>query len=92
MRTRRRLSGADRRNEEYVKRAGFVLMAALAVHDKKAENKIFLEFLDVIKEHCTDERNFVKKAVNWALRQKGKRSQDLNKRSCYRRIATEPTQ
>lgn len=54
---------SSRRNEEYVKRAGFVLMAALAVHDKKAENKIFLEFLDVIKEHCTDERNFVKKAV-----------------------------
>lgn len=72
---------SSRRNEEYVKRAGFVLMAALAVHDKKAENKIFLEFLDVIKEHCTDERNFVKKAVNWALRQKGKRSQDLNKQA-----------
>jgi 3-methyladenine DNA glycosylase AlkD len=67
------------RNEVYVKRAGFVLMATLAVHDKQAENKIFLNFLHMIKKHCTDERNFVKKAVNWALRQIGKRSLELNK-------------
>jgi 3-methyladenine DNA glycosylase AlkD len=46
------------RNEVYVKRAGFVLMATLAVHDKQAGNKIFLDFLHMIKEHCTDERNF----------------------------------
>lgn len=67
------------RNEEYVKRAGFALMATLAVHDKKADNKTFLKFLLLIKEQSTDERNFVKKAVNWALRQIGKRSLDLNK-------------
>jgi len=67
------------RDEEFVKRAGFVLMATLAVHDKKAKNNAFLQFLPIIKEQSTDERNFVKKAVNWALRQIGKRNLDLNK-------------
>jgi 3-methyladenine DNA glycosylase AlkD len=67
------------RDEEFVKRAGFALMATLAVHDKKAENSAFLQFLPIIREHSTDERNFVKKAVNWALRQIGKRNLDLNK-------------
>jgi 3-methyladenine DNA glycosylase AlkD len=62
------------RNEEFVKRAGFVMMAVLAVHDKKAEDKIFIEFLDIIERESKDERNFVKKAVNWALRQIGKRN------------------
>jgi 3-methyladenine DNA glycosylase AlkD len=64
--------------EEYVKRAGFVLMAALAVHDKKAPNERFEAFLSLIESHATDERNFVKKAVNWALRQIGKRNRYLN--------------
>ncbi len=67
------------RPEEYVKRAGFVLMAELAVHDKTASNKTFLEFLPVIVREASDERNFVKKAVNWALRQIGKRNAVLNK-------------
>jgi 3-methyladenine DNA glycosylase AlkD len=66
------------RQEEYVKRAGFVLMAALAVHDKKAPNERFEAFLSLIESHATDERNFVKKAVNWALRQIGKRNLHLN--------------
>lgn len=66
------------RNEEFVKRAGFVLMAALAVHDKKACDEIFLTFFSTIKSGATDERNFVKKAVNWALRQIGKRNASLN--------------
>jgi 3-methyladenine DNA glycosylase AlkD len=66
------------RREEFVKRAGFVLMAALAVHDKAAADKEFLKFLPIIKKHSTDERNFVRKAVNWALRQIGKRSLSLN--------------
>ena len=66
------------RQEEYVKRAGFVLMAALAVHDKKAPNARFEAFLSLIESHATDERNFVKKAVNWALRQIGKRNLHLN--------------
>ena len=65
------------RPEEFVKRAGFVLMAAMAVHDKKAENALFLEFLPVIQREATDGRNFVKKAINWALRQIGKRNLEL---------------
>lgn len=67
------------REEEFVKRAGFVLMAALAVHDKKAGDEKFLEFLPVIKKEAFDDRNFVKKAINWALRQIGKRNMNLNR-------------
>lgn len=66
------------REEEFVRRAGFVLMAALSVHDKKASDEAFLRFLPLIKEYATDQRNFVKKAVNWALRQIGKRNLKLN--------------
>jgi 3-methyladenine DNA glycosylase AlkD len=66
------------RKEEYVKRAGFVLMAELAVHDKKASDEKFLEFLPLIKKESNDERNFVRKAVNWSLRQIGKRNLKLN--------------
>ena len=66
------------RNEEFVKRAGFVLMAALAVHDKKAPDARFKQFLPLIEREAGDERNFVKKAVNWALRQIGKRNRALN--------------
>ena len=66
------------RKEEFVKRAGFVLMATLAVHDKKAADEEFLKFLLVIKDGSVDDRNFVKKAVNWALRQIGKRNHNLN--------------
>jgi 3-methyladenine DNA glycosylase AlkD len=68
-----------RRDEEFVRRAGFVLMAALAVHDKSANDSAFLKFLPIIKRYATDERNFVKKAVNWALRQIGKRNRALNR-------------
>jgi len=69
----------SKRREEFVKRAGFVLMATLAVHDKEADNQKFMRFLPIIKREATDERNFVKKAVNWALRQIGKRNSALNK-------------
>lgn len=69
----------SKRREEFVKRAGFALMAALAVHDRRAGDMEFLRFLPVIKLGATDERNFVKKAVNWALRQVGKRNRKLNK-------------
>jgi len=65
------------RRAEYVKRAGFVLMAALAVHDKKAPDELFLSFLPLIEREAGDERNFVRKAVNWALRQIGKRNARL---------------
>lgn len=65
------------REEEFVKRAGFVLMAALSVHDKKADDLVFIQFMPVIEREAHDERNFVKKAVNWALRQIGKRNKIL---------------
>mgnify|MGYP001595768181 CR=1 FL=1 len=67
------------RGEEFVKRAGFVLMAALAVHDKETGDREFLKFLPIIKREARDERNFVKKALNWALRQIGKRNLPLNR-------------
>lgn len=66
------------REEEFVKRAGFALMAALSVHDKKASDEDFVKLLPLIKKHATDDRNYVKKAVNWALRQIGKRNPNLN--------------
>lgn len=71
----------SQRREEFVRRAGFTLMAALAVHDKNARDEDFIAFLPLIKNASTDERNFVKKAVNWALRQIGKRNARLNKRA-----------
>lgn len=66
------------RKEEFVKRAGFAMMAVLAWHDKEARDESFLKFLPIIVKGATDERNFVKKAVNWALRQIGKRNRVLN--------------
>jgi len=66
------------RGEEFVKRAGFVLMAMLAVHDKEAPDSMFEAWLPVIEREAGDPRNFVRKAVNWALRQIGKRNQPLN--------------
>jgi len=71
----------SRRPQEFVKRASFSLMAALAVHDKAASDTAFVKFLPIIKRESIDERNFVKKAVNWALRQIGKRNGDLNRRA-----------
>jgi 3-methyladenine DNA glycosylase AlkD len=68
-----------RREEEYVKRGGYSIMAALAVHDKIAADTKFLRFLPAIRRGSTDERNFVRKAVNWALRQIGKRNRALNR-------------
>jgi len=68
-----------KREEEFVKRAGFVLMAELAVHDKKTKDQIFLDFFPLIIGGSSDNRNFVKKAVNWSLRQIGKRNLKLNK-------------
>ncbi len=65
------------REEEFVKRAGFALMAVLAVHNKKADDNYFLEFFPCIVKGAADERNYVKKAVNWALRQIGKRNESL---------------
>ena len=67
-----------KRDEEFVKRAGFVLMACLSVHDKNMNDGEFEKFFPIIMREAKDERNFVKKAVNWALRQIGKRNKRLN--------------
>lgn len=66
------------REEEYVKRAAFALMAALSVHDKKAPDDAFERFLPIIREQASDNRNYVRKAVSWALRSIGKRNILLN--------------
>jgi 3-methyladenine DNA glycosylase AlkD len=66
------------REEEFVKRTAFSLTACLAWHDKKASDEKFVALLPVIIRGATDERNFVKKAVNWALRNIGKRNLKLN--------------
>ena len=68
-----------RREPEFVRRAGFALMACLAVHDKEASDARFVRLLRIIRRRASDERNFVKKAVNWALRQIGKRNRRLNR-------------
>jgi 3-methyladenine DNA glycosylase AlkD len=70
-----------KRDEEYAKRAGFAMMAVLSVHDKKASDKEFEKFLPMIVRAAKDERNYVRKAVNWALRQIGKRNRALNKKA-----------
>ncbi|SPE25930.1 putative DNA alkylation repair enzyme [Acidobacteriia bacterium SbA2] len=67
------------RREEFVKRAAFALMACLAVSDKEAPDQTFLRLLPLIKREACDERNYVRKAVNWALRQIGKRNRRLNR-------------
>lgn len=67
------------REEEFVKRTAFALIACLAWHDKEAEDEKFINLFPVIRRGATDERNFVKKAVNWALRNIGKRNPNLNK-------------
>ncbi len=69
------------REPEFVRRAGFALIAWLPVHDKKAPDSKFNDFFPLIVEYSTDERNFVKKAVNWALRQLGKRNPALNRKA-----------
>jgi 3-methyladenine DNA glycosylase AlkD len=66
------------RKEEFVKRAAFALMAALAVHDKNSTNAQFQSFLPIIERESIDERTFVRKATNWALRQIGKRNMRMN--------------
>jgi len=76
------------RPEEFVKRGGFALMAGLAVHDKKAGDEAFMGLLALVEREAFDERNFVKKAVNWALRNIGKRNPALNAAAvaCAQRI------
>jgi 3-methyladenine DNA glycosylase AlkD len=76
------------RKKEFEKRAGFALAAFLAVHDKEAGDAPFRKFLKTIEREAWDERNFVRKAVNWALRNIGKRNMVLNRAAiqCAERI------
>ena len=69
----------SRREEEFVRRAAFGLIACLAWHDKEAADEKFIKLFPLIIQGATDKRNFVKKAVNWALRNIGKRNLNLNK-------------
>ena len=71
-------SGSD---TEFVKRTAFSLIAQVSCHDKKMADEDFEQFFVLIKKSATDERNYVKKAVNWALRSIGKRNRVLNRRS-----------
>jgi len=66
------------RDEEFVRRAAFALLATLAVHDKDAADECFTSALTLVEQASGDDRNFVKKAVNWALRNIGKRNLQLN--------------
>jgi 3-methyladenine DNA glycosylase AlkD len=76
--TARKIHEWSTREEEFVKRAGFALIAWQSVHDKKRDDGDFLQYLPLIERESTDPLNFVKKAVNWALRQVGKRSAALH--------------
>jgi 3-methyladenine DNA glycosylase AlkD len=80
------------RREEFIRRAGFALLASLTVHDKNAPDTHFVRGLALIQKAASDERNFVKKAVNWALRSIGKRNRALNSRAIEvsKRLAASP--
>ena len=71
----------SKRDEEFVKRASFALIACIAWHDKDAPDELFIRFFPVIKNGATDERNYVKKAVSWALRHIGKKNLYLNRKA-----------
>lgn len=71
--------GWTRRKKEFQKRAGFALAAYLAYRDKSGGDAKFVKFLKIIEREAEDDRNFVRKAVNWALRNIGKRNQKLNR-------------
>jgi 3-methyladenine DNA glycosylase AlkD len=67
-----------KQKQEFIRRAGFTMIATLCVHDKKSNDAVFLKYLRIVYQYATDERHYVKKAVNWALRQIGKRNTKLN--------------
>ena len=71
----------SKNEHEFVKRAAFTLIAVLAVHDKQAPDYKFEQFFPLIIEESTDNRNYVKKSVNWALRHIGKKNIHLNKKA-----------
>lgn len=67
----------SKRKDEFVKRGAFALLASLALHDKKSDDRLFADCLPLIEEAATDDRNFVKKGVSWALRGIGHRNPAL---------------
>jgi 3-methyladenine DNA glycosylase AlkD len=85
-----RVTAWSRRRDEFGKRAAFALLASLALHTKGGESKPFDRYLPLIERAATDERNFVKKGVNWALRTIGRRNLELNTAAVAvcRRLAT----
>jgi 3-methyladenine DNA glycosylase AlkD len=78
---------------EFVKRAAFATIAALAVHDKYADDANFARLLPLVEREAWDDRNYVRMAVNWALRQIGKRNRALNAEAvaCAERILAQRT-
>jgi len=82
----------SRRREEFVKRAAFALIASLAVHDKSCPDAPFIASLRLIERAAADDRNFVKKAVSWALRTTGRRNRRLHATAVAtaRRLAGSP--
>jgi len=82
-----------RRRNEFERRAAFATIAALAVHDKTAEDRVFLDALPLIAQYAFDGRNFVRKAVNWALRNIGKRNASLRPKAiaCAEQIRAQGT-
>lgn len=82
-----------KRKPEFEKRAAFALLASLALHDKQADSEQFLALLPLVEAAAEDERNFVKKAVSWALRSVGRRNVELNRASIAvaERLAKSPT-
>jgi 3-methyladenine DNA glycosylase AlkD len=88
----RKIEQWSRRRDEFVKRAAFALLASLTVHDRRAEDERFTHGLLLVERAATDERNFVRKAVNWALRSIGKRNPALNAAAVTvaRRLAGSP--
>jgi len=78
---RKKIREWSKRDEEFVKRASLALIACIAWHDKDAPDELFIRFFPVIKNGATDERNYVKKAVSWALRHIGKKNLYLNRKA-----------
>ena len=85
---KRKIETYSAENKEFVKRTAFVLICALVIYDKKVNNESFYPYFELIEREAWDERNFVRKAVNWALRQIGKRNQALRLKAieCAERI------
>ena len=89
----RKIAQWTRRREEFVKRAGFALLASVALHDKQAPDAPFVKALAIVERHAADDRNFVKKGVSWALRLVGRRNAALHARTVAvaRRLAESPS-